>query len=88
MRVVRQGERGVAYDHLISNCAIEPLSGEDLLEDWVEFLAIRAEIVLKELNLDANVVGTLSPSWIGAEDWCAVGRCNGGHSGRSNHSVH
>ena len=82
----REGSRADS-DH-VSDGASEPLSGEDLLEDWVQGLAITAEVVLKEFDLDALCALTLGPSRVGSEDGSAVGRDGSSECSSGEESLH
>ena len=70
--VIRKWECSVAYVNLVANSALAPGGVEDLLKDWVEGLAVGAEVVLKELNLDLPLVLTLGPARVCAIDRDAV----------------
>ena len=86
--VVRQWERRDAHSDLIFDRSTQPRSGEQLLENRVESLAVRAEVVLKQLNLDALLVLTLDPSRVLAVDGCRVSRCKCSENGKNCQSFH
>ena len=88
VNVVRQWERRETDSNLVFDRAAKPLSGEQLLENRVESLAVGAEIVLEQLNLDELLIFALEPSWVRAEDRRGVGRCKGGENGSDCQSFH
>ena len=70
VRVLVEGKRvrSRGDSDVVSNGSIEPLSGENCLPDRVEGLAVTAEVVLKELNLDVSLATTQDPAGVGSED--------------------
>ena len=73
VNVNREGEGRDANLNLILNSTTEPFGGQDFLPDGVEFLALTAEEVLEQLDLDAGFVGTLDPSRVLSEDLALAG---------------
>ena len=86
--VVREGERCQAHRHLVGDGSVKPLGGEELLEDRVEGLARRAQVVLEELDLDAGLALSLRPAGVESVDGRAVGGNAGGGHGAGKERLH
>ena len=78
--MVRKWEGGRGQVDVVGNDTVLPGGSHELLDDWVQCEAVRAEEILKELDLDVTLAFASNPSWISAVDWSRV-RNQGGSSG-------
>ena len=68
---------------VVSDVTIHPLVVKNLCPDVVERFAVRAEVVLEEIDLDASERVSLNPAGIDSVDGALAGRDHSGDDGGS-----